>query len=602
MRSAYIEEQIQNLPDKPGVYIMKDENEKIIYVGKAISLKKRVRQYFRDNHSDPKVKAMVIKIAEFEYIITDNELEALILENNLIKKHKPYYNILLKDDKTYPYIKITQEDYPRILKTRKIIKDGALYFGPYTNVFALNDYIDAINEIFMLRDCNRNIEKSIANRERPCLNYYIKKCSAPCNAKISKEDYQEEVENVTQILKGNAGIIKDYLKDKMYKCSKDLNFEEAARYRDKINNLEKLYEKQKIVSNDIDKNQDYVVYSYDDANVVFSILFVRNGKVMGQESFYFDITLDVIEDMYNSFLMQYYFDKDSLPDEIIIEKEISDRPLLEEYLSNRKSRKMAILVPQKGKKKDMLEFAKKNAHEQFKIKRIKELNKRSHYDVSLKELSSILNLGKISIIESYDISNIQGTSSVGVKVVYKNGRKSPKDYRRYRIKTLTDKSDDYASMREVLERRMKDLQLPDLILLDGGKGHVSTIKGLLEELKIKVPVFGIYKDTNHRTQGLCSDTETIDIDRKSHLFKFLTEIQDETHRFAIDYHRNIRNRNMIKSELDEIKGIGEKRKTALFNKYGSIENLRKSSIDEISSIPGFNRKIAEDILNYFKEH
>ena len=332
------------------------------------------------------------------------------------------------------------------------------------------------------------------------------------------------------------------------------------------------------------------------------MLFVRNGKVMGQESFYFDITLDAVEEIYNSFLMQYYFDKDSLPDEIVIEKDVSDRLLLEEYLSNRKGKKIIIMVPQKGKKKDMLDFAKKNAHEQFKIKRIKEINKRSHYDISIKELSSMLNIVNISVIESYDISNIQGTSAVGVKVVYKNGRKSPKDYRRYRIKSLTDKSDDYASMKEVLERRMKDSQLPDLILLDGGKGHVSTIKSLFREIDIKVPVFGIYKDSNHRTQGICSDTETIDIERKSHLFKFLTEIQDETHRFAIDYHRNIRNRNMIKSELDEIKGIGEKRKTALFNKYGSIENLRNSSVDEISAIPGFNRKIAEDILNYFKEH
>ncbi|WP_036931268.1 excinuclease ABC subunit UvrC [Proteocatella sphenisci] len=601
MKTVYIEEQIKNLPAKPGVYIMKDENENIIYVGKAISLKNRVRQYFRESNADPKVRAMVAKINEFEYIITDNELEALILENNLIKKHKPHYNILLKDDKTYPYIKITKEDYPRIFKTRKILKDGAQYFGPYTNIFALNDYIDAINDIFMIRDCNRNIEKSISNRERPCLNYYIKKCSAPCNDKISKHEYQSEVKRAIQILEGNTQIIEEYLTQKMYKASSDLNFEEAAKYRDKLTNMDKLYEKQKIVSNDIDKNQDYIVYSNDDINVVFSVFFIRNGKVMGQESFYFERNLDNIDEMYNSFLIQYYFEKDALPDEIVIEKDISDRGLLEEYLGNRKSKKMKILVPQKGKKKDMLDFAKKNAHEQFKIKSIKELNNRSHFESSLKELSSLLGLDNISVIESYDISNIQGTSSVGVKVVYKKGKKSPKDYRRYRIKSLTDKSDDYASMREVIERRMKDPELPDLILLDGGKGHVSTIKALFRELKIEVPVFGIYKDKNHRTEGLCSDTEIMEINKRSSLFKFLTGIQDETHRFAIDYHRNIRNKNMIKSELDGIKGIGEKRKTALFNKYGSIDNLKKASVDEISSIPGFNKNIAENILNYFKE-
>lgn len=601
MKTIYIEEQIKNLPAKPGVYIMKDENENIIYVGKAISLKNRVRQYFRENNADPKVRAMVAKINEFEYIITDNELEALILENNLIKKHKPHYNILLKDDKTYPYIKITKEDYPRIFKTRKILKDGAQYFGPYTNIFALNDYIDAINDIFMIRDCNRNIEKSISNRERPCLNYYIKKCSAPCNDKISKDEYQSEVKRAIQILEGNTQIIEEYLTQKMYKASSDLNFEEAAKYRDKLTNMDKLYEKQKIVSNDIDKNQDYIVYSSDDINVVFSVFFIRNGKVMGQESFYFERNLDNIDEMYNSFLIQYYFEKDALPDEIVIEKDISDRGLLEEYLGNRKSKKMKILVPQKGKKKDMLDFAKKNAHEQFKIKGIKELNNRSHFESSLKELSSLLGLDNISVIESYDISNIQGTSSVGVKVVYKKGKKSPKDYRRYRIKSLTDKSDDYASMREVIERRMKDPELPDLILLDGGKGHVSTIKALFRELKIEVPVFGIYKDKNHRTEGLCSDTEIMEINKRSSLFKFLTGIQDETHRFAIDYHRNIRNKNMIKSELDGIKGIGEKRKTALFNKYGSIDNLKKASVDEISNIPGFNKNIAENILNYFKE-
>ena len=601
MKTSYIEEQLKNLPEKPGVYIMKDEQDNIIYVGKAISLKNRVRQYFRDSNNDPKVVAMVKKIADFEYIVTDNELEALVLENQLIKKHKPHYNILLKDDKTYPYIKITNEDYPRILKVRKVLKDGALYFGPYTNVFALNDYLEAVNDIFKLRNCNRNIEKSQKTNERPCLNYYIKKCSAPCNSKISKEEYKADVNDAAEILKGNTDIVKEYLTTKMYQASKNLNFEEAAKLRDKINSLDNLFDKQKIISSDIEKNQDYVAMSHDATNIVFTVFFVRNGKVSGQESFYFELHFEEIEDAYSSFLTQYYFSMDVIPDEIIVEKNLNDISLLHEYLNNKKGKKVKIIVPQKGERKEMMDFAKKNAYEQFRIKSIRELNKKSKFEICLKQLSDMLNIDKLNIIESYDISNIQGTDSVGVKVVYKGGKKSPKDYRRYKIKTLDGKSDDYRAMSEVLERRFKDPALPDLILLDGGKGHVSTIKKLMNELNVKVPVYGLYKDDNHRTEGICDENKLYEIDKKSQLFKFLTEIQDETHRFAIDYHRSMRNKNMIKSELDDIKGIGQKRKMAIFNKFGSIENIKNSTIEEISAIPGFNKKIAEQILDYFKE-
>lgn len=601
MKTSYIEEQLKNLPEKPGVYIMKDEQDNIIYVGKAISLKNRVRQYFRDSNNDPKVVAMVKKIADFEYIVTDNELEALVLENQLIKKHKPHYNILLKDDKTYPYIKITNEDYPRILKVRKVLKDGALYFGPYTNVFALNDYLEAVNDIFKLRNCNRNIEKSQKSNERPCLNYYIKKCSAPCNSKISKEEYKADVNDAAEILKGNTDIVKEYLTTKMYQASKNLNFEEAAKLRDKINSLDNLFDKQKIISSDIEKNQDYVAMSHDSTNIVFTVFFVRNGKVSGQESFYFDLHFEEIEDAYSSFLTQYYFSMDVIPDEIIVEKNLNDISLLHEYLNNKKGKKVKIIVPQKGERKEMIDFAKKNAYEQFRIKSIRELNKKSKFEICLKQLSDMLNIDKLNIIESYDISNIQGTDSVGVKVVYKSGKKSPKDYRRYKIKTLDGKSDDYRAMSEVLERRFKDPALPDLILLDGGKGHVSTIKKLMSELNVKVPVYGLYKDDNHRTEGICDENKLYEIDKKSQLFKFLTEIQDETHRFAIDYHRSMRNKNMIKSELDDIKGIGQKRKMAIFNKFGSVENIKNSTVEEISAIPGFNKKIAEQILDYFKE-
>ncbi len=601
MKTSYIEEQLKNLPEKSGVYIMKDENDHIIYIGKAISLKNRVRQYFRDSNDDPKVVAMVKKIADFEYIVTDNELEALVLENQLIKKHKPHYNILLKDDKTYPYIKITNEDYPRILKVRTVLKDGALYFGPYTNVFALNDYLEAVNDIFKLRNCNRNIEKSQKSNERPCLNYYIKKCSAPCNSKITKVEYISDVKDAIEILKGNTDLVKDYLTEKMYQASKNLNFEEAAKIRDKINSLDTLFDKQKIISSDIEKNQDYIAFSHDDTNIVFTVFFVRNGKLSGQESFYFELLFEAIEEAYNSFLIQYYFSRDAIPDEIIIEKNLNDISLLQEYLDNKKGKKVRIIVPQKGERKEMLEFAKKNAYEQFKIKTIRELNKKSKFEICIKQLSDMLSIEKLNVIESYDISNIQGTDSVGVKVVYKGGKKSPKDYRRYKIKTLDGKSDDYRAMSEVLERRFKDQSLPDLILLDGGKGHVSTIKKVMKTLDINVPVYGLYKDDNHRTEGICDENKVYQIDKKSQLFKFLTEIQDETHRFAIDYHRSMRNKNMIKSELDDIKGIGQKRKMAIFNKFGSIENIKNTTVEEISSIPGFNKKIAEQILNYFKE-
>lgn len=601
MKTSYIEEQLKNLPEKSGVYIMKDENDHIIYIGKAISLKNRVRQYFRDSNDDPKVVAMVKKIADFEYIVTDNELEALVLENQLIKKHKPHYNILLKDDKTYPYIKITNEDYPRILKVRTVLKDGALYFGPYTNVFALNDYLEAVNDIFKLRNCNRNIEKSQKSNERPCLNYYIKKCSAPCNSKITKVEYISDVKDAIEILKGNTDLVKDYLTEKMYQASKNLNFEEAAKLRDKINSLDTLFDKQKIISSDIEKNQDYIAFSHDDTNIVFTVFFVRNGKVSGQESFYFELLFEAIEEAYNSFLIQYYFSRDAIPDEIIIEKNLNDISLLQEYLDNKRGKKVRIIVPQKGERKEMLEFAKKNAYEQFKIKTIRELNKKSKFEICIKQLSDMLSIEKLNVIESYDISNIQGTDSVGVKVVYKGGKKSPKDYRRYKIKTLDGKSDDYRAMSEVLERRFKDQSLPDLILLDGGKGHVSTIKKVMKTLDINVPVYGLYKDDNHRTEGICDENKVYQIDKKSQLFKFLTEIQDETHRFAIDYHRSMRNKNMIKSELDDIKGIGQKRKMAIFNKFGSIENIKNTTVEEISSIPGFNKKIAEQILNYFKE-
>lgn len=601
MKTSYIEEQLKNLPEKSGVYIMKDENDHIIYIGKAISLKNRVRQYFRDSNDDPKVVAMVKKIADFEYIVTDNELEALVLENQLIKKHKPHYNILLKDDKTYPYIKITNEDYPRILKVRTVLKDGALYFGPYTNVFALNDYLEAVNDIFKLRNCNRNIEKSQKSNERPCLNYYIKKCSAPCNSKITKVEYISDVKDAIEILKGNTDLVKDYLTEKMYQASKNLNFEEAAKLRDKINSLDTLFDKQKIISSDIEKNQDYIAFSHDDTNIVFTVFFVRNGKLSGQESFYFELLFEAIEEAYNSFLIQYYFSRDAIPDEIIIEKNLNDISLLQEYLDNKKGKKVRIIVPQKGERKEMLEFAKKNAYEQFKIKTIRELNKKSKFEICIKQLSDMLSIEKLNVIESYDISNIQGTDSVGVKVVYKGGKKSPKDYRRYKIKTLDGKSDDYRAMSEVLERRFKDQSLPDLILLDGGKGHVSTIKKVMKTLDINVPVYGLYKDDNHRTEGICDENKVYQIDKKSQLFKFLTEIQDETHRFAIDYHRSMRNKNMIKSELDDIKGIGQKRKMAIFNKFGSIENIKNTTVEEISSIPGFNKKIAEQILNYFKE-
>lgn len=598
--SDYLEQLIKNLPEKPGVYLMKDISGKVIYVGKAKILKNRVRQYFRGNIEDPKVKAMVSHVYEFEYLITDNEMEALILENNLIKEYKPQYNILLKDDKTYPYIKVTKEAYPKIVKTRKVLKDGALYFGPYVNAFAINEFIVAINDVFLIRECNRNIEASIKRKERPCLNFYIKRCLGPCTGNVNNEDYQKELHGAIEVLKGNSATVTKYIQEKMIKASKELNFEEAAKYRDQIASLDNIAEKQKLVVNDAFSNQDYVVYSNDERKMIVTIFFMRNGKISGQESFDFDL-VDDPKTAYNSFIIQYYFLSESIPEEIILEESIEDISLLENYLSNKKGKKVKMSVPQKGQKKDMIALAKNNAHEQFKQKAIKELEKNAKSTIGLKEIKEILGLEGINVIEAYDISNIKGTNAVGVKIVYRNGKKSPKEYRRYRIKTLDDKSDDYASMAEVIERRLKDEVLPDLILLDGGKGHVSTIKKVLQDKNINIPVFGMYKDDSHKTQGLCSDAEVYDLPKRTQGYKLVFEMQEEVHRFAIDYHRSIRDKNMIKSELDDIPGIGEKRKTVIFNHYKSVDNLRQADAQEIAKLPGFNKGVAQKIIDYFKE-
>ena len=558
-----IQEHLKQLPSEPGVYLMKDKFNNIIYVGKAKVLKNRVRQYFQSskNHSS-KVKSMVKNIDRFEYIITDSELEALILECNLIKKYKPKYNVLLRDDKTYPYIKVTtNEDFPRVLKVRKVIKDKAKYFGPYTNTTAVNDTLDIIKSIYPIRTCNIDIEKAIKTNMRPCLNLHIKRCVGPCAGNITKEEYNKMIEEILLFLSGKEEKLIDILKEKMNKCAMDFNFEEAAVYRDKIKSLEDMMEKQKIDASTSDLNQDIIAMARAHDEACVQVFFVRNGKIVGREHFILEGVMDSTrESILGSFVKQFYMEQEYIPKEIIIEDEIEDSFILEEWLSAKKGQKVIIRVPQKGEKKSLIEMVRKNAIEY--LEKFSDINKRK-YEKSigaLEELKQILNLESIpKRIESFDISNIQGVDSIGSMVVFTNGKKDKKEYRRYKIKTVIGPN-DYDSMAEIVERRLKYGDFPDLMLLDGGKGQVSSVKKVLDKYNVEIPLWGMYKDDKHRTKGLISQEKEIELDRTSNLYRFVASIQEEVHNYAISYHRSLRNKSLTKSELDDIQGIGEKRK------------------------------------------
>lgn len=599
-----IQEQLKKLPGEPGVYLMKDENDKIIYVGKAISLKNRVRQYFQSskNHSS-KVKSMVKNIKSFEYIITDSELEALILECNLIKKYRPKYNVLLRDDKTYPYIKVTvNEDYPRVLKVRRVLKDKAKYFGPYTNVEAVNDTLDVIRNIYPIRTCNIDIDRAIKNKMRPCLNYHIKRCIGPCTGHVSKVEYNKMIEEILLFLSGKEEKLIEILKEKMNKCSMEFNFEEAAIYRDKILNLQEMMQKQKIDVSTDNVNQDIIAMAYNDEEACVQSFFIRHGKVVGREHFILEGTKDSSKEaILSSFVKQFYMKAEYIPKEIIIESEIEDQVVLEEWLSNIKGQKVFIRIPQKGDKKSLIAMVKKNAMEY--LEKFSSLNKRKYEksEGALIELAEVIGLGEAPRrIESYDISNIQGVDSIGAMVVFTNGLKDKKEYRRYKIKTV-EGPNDYDSMAEILERRLQKGDFPDLILLDGGKGQVSAVQKVFDKYNIDIPLWGMYKDDRHRTKGLICATKEIELDRTSNLYRFVASIQEEVHNYAISYHRSLRNKSLTKSTLDDIPGVGEKRKKALLSHFKNIEEIKNASIEELSEIDGLNKRVAQNIYDYFRK-
>ncbi len=614
-----IDEELNKLPDKPGVYIMKDVKKEIIYVGKAKNLKKRVRQYFQSSRNQsPKVNALVRNIKEFEHIIVDNEVEALILEANLIKKHRPKYNILLRDDKQYPYIKITtNEKFPRVLKTRKVLKDGAKYFGPYPNGYAVNDTLEIIRNLYPIRTCKLNLDKIPAN-DRPCLNYYIGRCLAPCQGYVKEEEYNLMIDEIIMFLNGREEHLVKVIEEKMEKAAKDLDFEKAAKYRDQINSLNLILEKQKIVSTSL-VDRDVIGMSKGIEDVCIQIFFIRAGKIVGREHFILsDVALEDRGEILSSFIKQFYLGTAYVPKEIFVEKEFKDMEVVAEWLREKRGSKVTIHVPKRGEKSELMEMVRKNASDTLKHygDKIKIKQKKSK-DI-LKELQSILQLEELPYrIEAFDISNIQGVEPVGSMVVFENGIPKKSDYRRFKIRTVIG-PDDYGSIEEVVSRRfkrgLKEKELikkrsidtggfstfPNLVMMDGGKGQVNVAKKVLEELNINVSVCGIVKDDYHSTRGIIFNNEEINISKNSEIFKLITRIQDEAHRFAISYHRSLRSKKMFKSVLDNIEGVGEKRKKSLLRHFGSVDNIKKASIEELIQAESINKKVAKNVYNFFR--
>lgn len=610
---------IKNLPDKPGVYLMKNSLGEVIYVGKAKVLKNRVKSYFQKskNHSE-KVKVMVKNIAEFEYIVTDSEMEALILECNLIKKYSPKYNILLKDDKFYPFIKITvNDDYPRVFVTRRFAKDGSKYFGPYTNGSAVYETLDLIYKIFPLRNCKLVIKEN-GEKVRPCLNYHIKKCLGPCGGHISKEEYGKMINDIIDILSGKETYITKMLKSDMEKAAEELEFEKAASLRDKILSINAIAEKQKIFKT-MEGDEDFINIEQDEKDSCIQVFFSRDGKVIGREHFIFENTAnESIGEIIEDFIGSFYGGTAKIPKTIYV-PQIDNFDLMEEYLTIKRGAKVWIKVPQKGQKKEMLEMVKNNARitlEKFKDKYLKdkEINR-----ISLLELQDLLELEECpQRIEAYDISNIQGVDSVGTMIVFEEGRAKNSDYRRFKIKTVKG-ANDYDSMREILTRRFnhgldeikaiqqRDLKLsagkfstfPDLIMMDGGKGQVNVALEVLQSLNIDIPVCGLVKDDKHQTRGIIYNNNELIINKSSNLMQLIRRIQDEVHRFSITYHRSLRDKRTLHSVLDDIPYVGEKRRRALLMKFGSVDNIKKASMQELLETQSIDKKSAESIYNYF---
>ncbi len=616
----HIEEELKKLPAKPGVYIMRDEKDTILYVGKAISLKNRVRQYFQSNRNKtPKIIKMVSLIDHFEYIVTDSELEALVLECNLIKEHQPKYNTMLKDDKTYPYIKVTvQEAFPRIFMTREVKKDKAKYYGPYTSALAVKDTLDLIQKIYKLRTCNRNLPKDIG-KERPCLNYHIKQCQAPCQGYISEYEYKKNVTQAMDLLNGKYEAVLTMLQEKMMQASEVFAFEDAAAYRDLMNSVKVVAQKQKITQAD-GEDRDVIAFARADDEAVVQVFFIRSGKLIGREHFHLTgVKHDTRSEVMTSFVKQFYAGTPFIPRELFLQEPLEDAKVIEEWLSAKRGAKVYLRVPQKGEKERLVELAAKNAS--LVLQQDSEKIKREEQRTigAMGEVADYLGLQNISRMESFDISNTSGFESVGSMVVFENGKPKRADYRKFKIRTVIG-SDDYASMEEVLTRRFthglqeqKELEaknlssdvgsftrFPDLILMDGGKGQVNIALKVLSELRLAIPVCGMVKDDNHRTRGLFYNNIEIPIDTKGEGFKLITRIQDETHRFAIEYHRSLRSKAQVKSILDDIEGVGPTRRKALMKQFKSLEAIKDASIEDLLQTPTINQAVAENVYTFFR--
>ena len=609
-----IEEELKKLPGKPGVYIMHGEKDEIIYVGKAVSLKNRVRQYFQSSRNKgAKIEQMVTHITRFEYIVTDSELEALVLECNLIKEHRPKYNTMLKDDKTYPFIKVTvNEPYPRVLFSRTMKKDKAKYFGPYTSSTAVKDVIELVRKIYMVRSCNRNLPRD-CGKDRPCLYYHMKQCTAPCQGNGSEEVYKQNIGQVLHFLNGNFQETIDQLTEKMMAASEDMRFEDAAGYRDLINSIRRIGERQKITTYG-EEDRDIIAVAMDESedlreqDAVVQVFFMRGGRLIGRDHFFLRVARgDTKAQVLSSFLKQFYAGTPFIPAEIMMQTEIEDGEIIEDWLSARRKQRVHIRVPKKGTKEKLVELAKENAWMVLSKDRERIKREEGRTIGAVKEIEDWLGLKDIVRMEAYDISNISGFESVGSMVVYEKGKPKRSDYRKFKIKWVQGPN-DYASMEEVLTRRFTHESkgeydsfsiLPDLILMDGGRGQVNIARKVLGELGIDIPVCGMVKDDNHRTRGVYFNNVEIPIDTSGEGFHLVTRIQDEAHRFAIEYHRSLRSKEQVHSVLDDIPGIGETRRKALMRRFRSIENIRDASVEELSQTESMNVQSAEAVYQFF---
>lgn len=614
-----IDEELKKLPVKPGVYIMHDEQDTILYVGKAVNLRNRVRSYFRENIGrGPQIDKMVSLIARFEYIVTDSELEALILENNLIKEHLPKYNTLLKDDKTYPYIKVTVgEAYPRILFVREMKKDKARYFGPYTSAGAVKDTIELLNKLYKLRTCNRSLPKDIGEG-RPCLNYHIGQCSAPCQNLVSREEYREQVEKALNFLNGNYQPILKELQGKMQDAAEKMEFEEAAKYRDLFNSVKSVSQKQKI-SDSVGEDRDIIALAEDDRDAVVQVFFVRDGRLIGREHFYMThIEGQKKPRILQEFVKQFYAGTPFIPREIMLQYEVEEQTLIEQWLTEKKEGRVKLIVPKIGTREKLVELAAQNASLVLSKDKERIAREESRTTGAVKEIADLLGLPGIVRMEAFDISNISGFANVGSMVVFEKGKPKRSDYRKFRIQSVAG-PDDYACMREVLTRRFRhgmeeqsklkeqDLdnslgsftRFPDVLMMDGGRGQVNIALSVLEELNIHIPVCGMVKDDNHRTRGLYYNNVELPIDSRSEGFKLITRIQDEAHRFAIEYHRSLRSKSQVKSVLDEIPGVGPARRKALMRHFKSIEDVKNATVEELCRVPEIPVNVAEQIAGFF---